>query len=213
MLTLPIACEKNCACNVDLNNAKLIVLTGGPGAGKTAILETLKKMLCHHVLVLPEAASILFGGGFWRLKTPVSLRSAQRAIFHIQRELEVITLEEKMWARGLCDRGSIDGLAYWNTSEDDFFKAFNTTLQKEYDRYQAIIHLRCPNEKTGYNHQNPLRTETAEEAQIIDNRIKEIWSKHPNYKEIPAHSNFTKKVEETFNALKNLLPSCCQKNL
>jgi predicted ATPase len=213
MSSLPVACEKLCSCNVDPNRTKLIVITGGPGAGKTAILEILKKMLCQHVLVLPEAASIIFGGGFWRLKTPVSARAAQRAIFHVQRELETIALDEKTWALGLCDRGSIDGLAYWGPGEEDFFSSFGTSLENEYKRYQAIIHLKCPSDGMGYNHQNPLRIETAEEAKIIDDRIEEIWSKHPNYKAIPAYSDFTKKAEESFVAIKGLLPSCCQKNV
>ena len=40
-----------------------MVLTGGPGAGKTAVLEVVRRTFCEHVTVLPEAASILFMGG------------------------------------------------------------------------------------------------------------------------------------------------------
>jgi uncharacterized protein (DUF2249 family) len=43
-----------------------IVLTGGPGAGKTAVLELFRAAVCEHVNVLPEAAGIVFGGGFPR---------------------------------------------------------------------------------------------------------------------------------------------------
>ncbi len=31
-----------------------MVLTGGPGAGKTAILELVRRTLCPHVALLPE---------------------------------------------------------------------------------------------------------------------------------------------------------------
>ena len=31
-----------------------VVLTGGPGAGKTAALEMIKQSFCEHVRVLPE---------------------------------------------------------------------------------------------------------------------------------------------------------------
>ncbi len=54
-----------CACESP-HQGKRIALTGGPGAGKTAVLELLRKYFCKHVRVLPEAASILFGGGFPR---------------------------------------------------------------------------------------------------------------------------------------------------
>jgi hypothetical protein len=213
MTSIPIACEIPCAYKPDTNTPQMIVITGGPGAGKTAVLEMLKKMLCQHVLVLPEAASIVFGGGFWRLNTTVSRRAAQRAIFHVQRELEDILLNEKIWSTGLCDRGSLDTLAYWPSEERDFFNSFNTTFEKEYLRYRAVIHLRCPSDSMGYNHQNPLRTETAQEAQLIDNRIFEIWSKHPNYKPIPAYQNFTQKFDATFEIVKDLIPDCCRQTV
>lgn len=39
---------------------KLVVITAGPGDGKTDILETVKKTLCEHVAILPEVASLFF---------------------------------------------------------------------------------------------------------------------------------------------------------
>jgi hypothetical protein len=67
-----------------------VVLTGGPGAGKTATLELVRQALCPHVHVLQEAAGILFAGGFPRAAAPLVRRAAQRAIFFTQRELEAI---------------------------------------------------------------------------------------------------------------------------
>jgi predicted ATPase len=67
-----------------------IVLTGGPGAGKTAVLELVRQQFCAHVEVLPEAAGIVFGGGFPRTGSLEWRRGAQRAIFFVQRELESI---------------------------------------------------------------------------------------------------------------------------
>ncbi len=52
-----------CSCKMPRHGSKLVVLTGGPGAGKTAVLEVVRRRFCEHVAVLPEAASILFGGG------------------------------------------------------------------------------------------------------------------------------------------------------
>jgi adenylylsulfate kinase-like enzyme len=56
--------ETPCTCVEHHHEPKLIVVTGGPGAGKTALLEVARKALCSHVALLPEAATILFGGGF-----------------------------------------------------------------------------------------------------------------------------------------------------
>ncbi|MBL0889768.1 MAG: hypothetical protein IBJ19_04065 [Gemmatimonadaceae bacterium] len=38
-----------------------MVLTGGPGAGKSAVLELARLFFCDHVRRLPEAAGIVFG--------------------------------------------------------------------------------------------------------------------------------------------------------
>ncbi len=80
------------------------MLTGGPGAGKTAVLELVRQQFCAHVRVLPEAAGIVFGGGFPRMGSLEWRRSAQRAIFFVQRELES-TGDADTAAIVLCDRG------------------------------------------------------------------------------------------------------------
>jgi hypothetical protein len=50
-----------CACT-DVHKPRRVVLTGGPGAGKTALLELIRQSFCSHVKVLPEAAGVVFGG-------------------------------------------------------------------------------------------------------------------------------------------------------
>jgi hypothetical protein len=89
-----------------------MVLTGGPGGGKTAVLELVRQHFCEHVYVLHEAAGIVFGGGFPRASHDAGLRAAQRAIFYVQRELEAAAEAENP-AIVLCDRATIDGAAYW----------------------------------------------------------------------------------------------------
>ena len=54
-----------CTCG-ETHPRRRIVLTGGPGAGKTAVLELVRLYFCRHVHVLPEAAGIVFSGGFPR---------------------------------------------------------------------------------------------------------------------------------------------------
>ncbi len=50
----------------------LMVVTGGPGASKTAA-TTATRSFCEHVAILPEAAAIVFGKGFPRGGTAVGL--------------------------------------------------------------------------------------------------------------------------------------------
>ena len=201
---------KLCACQRREHECKLIVLTGGPGAGKTAVLEIAKKNFCEHVSVLPEAASIIFGGGFWRHETLATKKASQRAIFHVQRELERAVDEEKRSAIALCDRGTIDGLAYWPDTEESFWKELGTTREKEFSRYAAVIHLRSPSESMGYNFQNPVRTESAHLAAIIDDRIAKAWEGHPRRFFIDSTEDFFKKAERAVALIKSELPDCCK---
>ena len=188
----------------------MIVITGGPGAGKTALLELARKHFCDHVAVLPEAASILFGGGFWRRQTESGKKAAQRAIFHVQKELEQIVLEEKKSAAGLCDRGTIDGLAYWPGNEADFWKELGSSKEQEYAKYSAVILLRTPDSKS-YNHQNPLRIETAEVAAEIDRKIFEVWKDHPHVHVVESEVDFISKVSTAISLIRLHLPECCKR--
>jgi len=196
-----------CACEL-IHQPRRIVLTGGPGAGKTAILEVLRRALCRHAVVLPEAAGIVFGGGFPRKPSLAGRHSAQRAIYYVQRELEVTALAENP-AIVMCDRGTIDGLAYW-AGPDDLWQSVGTTLTAELDRYHAVIHLRTPPHGGGYNHDNPLRVESAAEAAAIDAKIAEAWAGHPRRFEVPATIDFFTKVMRAVRLVTEELPRCCR---
>jgi predicted ATPase len=116
-------------CDCDRRHqTRRVVLTGGPGAGKTAVLELVRATACRHVRILPEAASVVFGGGFPRHDGFEERRAAQRAIFHVQRELETLG-EAEGAAILLCDRGTLDGLAYWPGSPDDLWAAVHSSLR------------------------------------------------------------------------------------
>lgn len=199
----------DCACPNAQHPPRLVVVTGGPGAGKTALLETVRMQFCPHVAVLKEAAGIVFGGGFPRLQTPAGKRAAQRAIFRLQRELETLTLEERAPAMAVCDRGTLDALAYWPDAPESFYAQLATTLQAELSRYAAVLHLRVP-PPSAYNRQNPLRIESAQEAARIDARIAEVWSQHPHYAVIESSDDFLTKVDAGLDALRSELPTCCR---
>jgi predicted ATPase len=173
---------------------KLIVLTGGPGGGKTAVLEIARKHFAERVVVLPEAATIVFGGGFPRGVSAVARRAAQRAIFRIQVELEAMTIEEGRAGVVLCDRGTVDGVAYWPDSAETFWRAVGTTHEAELARYATVIHLHTPPAGGGYNHENRVRSEGADEAAQIDARIASAWSLHPRRFFIDSEKAFLTKA-------------------
>ena len=200
-----------CECK-DVHKRKRIVLTGGPGAGKTALLELIRQSFCAHVRVLPEAASIVFGGGFPREDDDICRRAAQRAIFHIQRELESVA-DRHDPAIVLCDRGTVDGLAYWPGAADELWRSVGTTIDAELGRYDAVIHLRTPGLEHGYNHQNPLRTESAAMAAEVDERIASAWATHPRRFMVDSSADFLDKAARALEILRQELPECCRRHV
>jgi len=184
------------------------VLTGGPGAGKTAILELIGHFFCHHVKVLPESAGLIFGGGFPREKRPELQRAAQRAIFYVQRELEATAGVDNP-AIILCDRGTVDGVAYW-PGPGDFWNDLGTTLDTQLARYDAVIHLRTPSIDGEYNLDNPLRLETAAEAAAVDERILAAWARHPQRFVVEPTPDFLAKVSRAIELLRAQMPPCCE---
>jgi len=199
-----------CECREDHEQRKRVVLTGGPGAGKTAVLELIRQYSCAHVHVLPEAAGIVFGGGFPRRPNESVRRAAQRAIFYVQRELELASDGEPA-AIVLCDRGTVDGFAYW-TGGDDFWTSLGTTQAEQLQRYETVIHLRSPPAGAGYNHVNPLRIESAVEAAEIDARIAKAWSGHPRRVFIESTPDFLAKARRAVEILRSEMPACCRRH-
>jgi predicted ATPase len=190
-----------------MHRPKRVVLTGGPGAGKTAVLEMLAHEVCRHVVISREAAGILFAGGFPRGDSAAMRRGLQRAIYHVQLEIETV-LADANPAVMLLDRGIVDGGAYW-PGPDDFWTAVGTTREQALARYDAVIHLRSPNGANGYGHQNPFRIETAAEARVIDGRVLEAWRGHPNRYVIDSSPDFLVKAERALALVRAQIPTCC----
>ena len=205
--TVADATGAGCTCS-RVHTRRRVVLTGGPGAGKTAVLATASHLLCRHVVMVPEAAGILFLGGFPRRADPLARCAAQRAIYRVQLELETIADEENA-ALMLCDRGVVDGYAYWGSS-DDYWKAVGTTREEAFARYHAVIHLRTPDDHYGYDHRNPVRTESVAEAAEIDRRILEAWHGHPRRFLVDATADFMTKTHHALELIRQEIPDCCR---
>lgn len=201
-----------CRCKLSAHQPRSIVLTGGPGAGKTAVLQLVLRNFCEHVVVLPEAAGILFRGGLPRLESQHSRQATQLAIFHVQRALEEMAWVDLSPAILLCDRGTLDGIAYWPDAAASFFERARTTEKAEIARYDAVIHLRTPSDEGGYNRADPVRSESAEEAARIDERIVSAWCAHPQVIEIGSEDDFLEKAAHALSAIATFLPRCCARH-
>jgi predicted ATPase len=183
-----------------------IVLTGGPGGGKTTAADLFRRELGDRVVIVPESATLLFSGGFPRTEEIHARRSAQCAIYHVQRNLEDVQSARFPDRILLCDRGTLDGAAYWPNETANFFTSVGSTLEAELQRYDAVIFFESA-AAGGISIEggNPTRIESNEQALNLDHRLREIWSKHPRFTIVPHTTSFVKKILFGLAALESIV--------
>lgn len=162
-----------------------IVLTGGPGGGKTTLMRELRAAGPHrgHWLFVPEAAPLLFQVGLDGRE-----QCFQRAVVRLQMALEEICAETASADQILlCHRGTLDPLAYWlrnGWAEHDFFTYTETTRDEHFHRYWGVIHLQTA--ALGAEAHYPRwpdahRPETLAQAAETDHLCARAWRDHPRY--------------------------------
>jgi predicted ATPase len=188
------------------NGTRRIVVTGGPGGGKTTAADLFRREIGEHVVVVPEAATMLFGGGFPRFDDDLSRRAAQRAIYHVQRNLEDTVSAAYPERILLCDRGTVDGGAYWPGDPDEFLTEVDSDLESELKRYDAVVFFESA-AVGGITIEggNRVRTEDAEQAVSLDRRLRELWRHHSRYTMIRHAPSFLQKITAGLAVLRNVL--------
>lgn len=183
-----------------------IVLTGGPGGGKTTAADLYRRELGEKVIVVPEAATILFSGGFPRTKEIHAVKSLQQAIFHVQRNLEDVQSAMYHDRILLCDRGTIDGAAYWPDSLKSFFSSVGTTLEEELARYDAVIYFESAAiGGISIEGGNPTRIESLKEAVALDRKLLPLWRQHRRFEFIPHQESFFAKMGYGLNSIQKIV--------
>ncbi|HET6953079.1 MAG TPA: AAA family ATPase [Acidimicrobiales bacterium] len=172
-----------------------IVLTGGPGGGKTTAADLFRREIGERVVIVPESATILFGGGFPRDMDLFAREATQRAIFAVQRNLEDVQAARYPDRVQLCDRGTVDGAAYWPSGPADFFAEMGSSHGAELARYDAVIFFETAAVGgIAIEGGNRYRTESNTEAIDLDTRLRALWSPHPQFHLVPHDRSFLRKI-------------------
>lgn len=189
------------------NGIRRIALTGGPGAGKTTAADLLRREIGERIIIVPEAATMIFSGGFPRYEDDTAKKATQKTIYNIQKNLEFVQSQHYPERTLLCDRGTLDSAVYWPGGQDDFFKEMGTDLQTELNRYDAVIFFEsaAKGQKSVIEGGNPCRTEDISEAARIDEELFKIWSQHPNFHHIPHNQSFLKKIGTAIQCILNVI--------
>ena len=194
-----------------------IVLTGGPCGGKTGAKPVIKEYFENKgyiCLFVPETATILINGGI--NAENCGQKEFQRALFSIQLanekafdRIEKIIKKSGKKVITFCDRGALDGKSYLNDADfNDIIADFGKTEGELLSTYNAVFHLETV-AKGDYNlyttDNNSARTETADEAILLDNRTKEVWSKHKYFRVIENCCSYDLKLKKLIAEIEHLL--------
>ena len=186
-----------------------VVLTGGPGAGKTVISRRVAETSGGHIGCVPEAATAVYEqcNTRWDLVDLARRREIQRRIYHLQLERESAPITHSPIPRILLhDRGTIDGAAYWPDGPDDYWNDLGTTHAAELARYDAVIWLETAAILGIYDggSSNPVRFENSAEAVHNGQRVGQLWSAHPHFFRVSAYPTLDEKIEQVQTILASL---------
>lgn len=182
-----------------------IVITGGPCAGKSTAMSRLQTVFSQRgytVLFIPETATELITGGVapWTCGTNADYQIGQ---LRLQLEKEAVFAQaartmddEKVLI--VCDRGALDSKAYMDRLEfAQVLDALETNEVALRDSYDAVFHLVTAAKGAAAFYttaNNAARTETAEEAAALDDRLIAAWTGHPHLRVIDNVSDFEDKM-------------------
>jgi len=187
--------------------ARSVAISGGPGGGKSTVAAAVAREFGERVVVVPEVATHLLGGFFPDIRGPEDRRALQRAIYHVQVNLEAVHRARADEGTVLVfDRGVIDGAAYWPDGSDAFFDALCGDAHQARERYDAVLFLESAAQGgLTIGGDNPTRTEQQSEAARLDSLLRALWSPHPGFRFVAHTPTFEAKVENALAALRALI--------
>lgn len=192
-----------------------IVLTGGPCSGKTTALAYVSEKLREQgieVITIEERATKLILNG----KTPQNLGRYEfhKLLFELQlaEENEKTAIANKMPCDRvvmLSDRGLLDNKAFVTQEEFVRYSSLNGANEDIIrNSYDAVFHLvtAADGAESSYNlTNNSARSETIEQAKMIDKEILSVWTGTPHLRVIDNSTSFDKKLERLMTEILSFL--------
>lgn len=194
---------------------KRVVLTGGPGSGKTTVIESIKKNFGgkYKVIVVDETASYLINMGIRPFgDDKISMIDFQELVLKTQLSKEDILNTSLKYLNDeniliIYDRGLLDNCAYISKEE---FEEVLSRLDKKYtineflERYDLVINL-VSRQDFYTTENNSARSEKVEEALELGNKTLFSWLGHNNLKIVYPKDDLNEKIREVLNYINNIL--------
>lgn len=193
-----------------------IVITGGPCAGKSTAMSWVQNaftQMGYAVLFVPETATEFITGGVapWTCGTNVDYQKCQMKL-QIEKENIFRQAAKSMKSEKIlivCDRGTLDNKAYMDSSEfEETLAAIGKSEVELRDNYDAVFHLvtAAKGAEAFYTTaNNTARTETAEEAALLDDKLIAAWTGHPHFRIVDNSFDFEDKMKKLVAEISSFL--------
>lgn len=167
-----------------------IVLSGGPKAGKSTLVELVRAEFPGTVCIFPEMATFLqthFG-----IEVPAP-GSDEHRLYNTRLTHAQVVLEDMVdahaaamgYAAVLADRGIVDNAAYLLGGIEEFERQTGIRFADALARYDLPIVLeiapRDVFEDPRFG-ENKARKETYDQGSALDLRTRGVWAPHPRYR-------------------------------
>ncbi len=195
---------------------KRIVLTGGPGSGKTSVLEKIDQVFTaqgYKVIIIDETASYLINHGIKPFgEGAVDLVDFQELVMRMQlAKEEVFDRAVNMLPNEnviiVYDRGTIDNRAYINEQEfEEVLTRLNhvKNISELMNKYDLVINL-VSREDFYTTENNKARSEDVTSALELGKKTLKVWLGHPKVKIILPKDELDDKIKEVLNEINKLL--------
>lgn len=193
-----------------------VILTGGPCAGKTSLMEKFRNQVATipnvKVFFVKEAATLLKQSGI-NFADAGGDETFQRLIINQQliAEHNARITAEKFAANHkdykviiLCDRGIMDGEAYFENKYQftELLADFELTKKTVFRRYDMVLfmHSAAVGAEQFYTTKDGTpRDESPEQAASIDANTYNAWCEHNNFKSVDNSFEFYEKLDAAAN--------------
>jgi CYTH domain-containing protein/thymidylate kinase len=198
------------------NPVFMIAVTGGPCGGKSTFLAKVYEWLQGfgiQAILVSETATELISAGI----TPslIGIENFEEMLigYQLQREETYLSAGKKIIKNHpvaiLCDRGAMDCAAY---IEKGVFLEISQKLGHSFkdlmNRYKMVVHLTTAaiGAEEFYTLQNnSARSESIEEARILDGKTQQAWLGHPHHIIIDNRTGFDAKMLRALQSLARVL--------